>query len=94
MNAIEIIKYLREHDFTIEADDEYLELSPPEKITEELLQRLSSLSLVRYRSNDYLVPTQYGHREVLVKGYVDHVDICSGVDIIARHVRSYLFLLT
>ena len=89
MNAIEIIKYLREHDFTIEADDEYLELSPPEKITEELLQRLSSLSLVRYRSNDYSVPTQYGHREVLVKGYVDRVDICLGTDIIARHVRSY-----
>ena len=51
--------------------------------------RVSSLSLVRYRSNDYSVPTQYGHREVLVKGYVDHVDICLGADIIARHVRSY-----
>lgn len=51
--------------------------------------RVSSLSLVRYRSNDYSVPTQYGHREVLVKGYVDHVDICLGIDIIARHVRSY-----
>ena len=33
--------------------------------------RASSLSLVRYRTNDYSVPTQYGHREVLVKGYVD-----------------------
>lgn len=51
--------------------------------------RVSSLSLVRYRSNDYSVPTQYGHREVLVKGYVDRVDICSGADIIARHARSY-----
>ncbi|UJP03695.1 MAG: IS21 family transposase, partial [Nitrosomonas sp.] len=27
--------------------------------------------------------------EVLVKGYVDRVDICLGTDIIARHVRSY-----
>ncbi|MDH5553435.1 MAG: hypothetical protein OEX82_08930 [Nitrosomonas sp.] len=35
------------------------------------------------------MPTQYGHREVLVKGYVDHVDICLGADIIARHARSY-----
>lgn len=51
--------------------------------------RVSSLSLVRYRTNDYSVPTQYGHREVLVKGYVDHVDICLGADTIARHVRSY-----
>jgi len=51
--------------------------------------RVSSQSLVRYRTNDYSVPTQYGHREVLAKGYVDHVDICLGADIIARHARSY-----
>ena len=28
--------------------------------------RVSSLSLVRYRTNDYSVPTEYGHRDVLV----------------------------
>ena len=31
--------------------------------------RVSSLSLVRYRGNDYSVPSAYGHREVLVRGY-------------------------
>ena len=31
--------------------------------------RASSLSLVRYRSNDYSVPVAYGHREVLIRGY-------------------------
>ncbi len=51
--------------------------------------RVSSLSLVRYRANDYSVPSQYGHREVLVKGYVDHVDVCLGNERIARHIRSY-----
>src|SRR5271165_2607354 len=51
--------------------------------------RVSSLSLVRYRGNDYSVPTAYGHREVLVRGYVDTVVISCGADIIARHVRSY-----
>ena len=40
MNAIEIIKYLRERNFIVKADGEYLELSPPEKITDELIQRL------------------------------------------------------
>ena len=40
MNAIEIIKDLREQSFTVKADGDYLELSPPEKITEELIQRL------------------------------------------------------
>jgi hypothetical protein len=28
---------------------------------------------VRYRSTDYSVPTAYGHREVLIRGYVDAV---------------------
>ena len=51
--------------------------------------RVSSLSLVRYRSNDYSVPTEYGHREVLVKGYVDRVDICLSGETIARHARCY-----
>ena len=37
--------------------------------------RVTSLSLVRYRRNDYSVPTAYGHRAVVVKGYVDEVVI-------------------
>ncbi len=51
--------------------------------------RVSSLSLVRYRSNDYSVPVAYGHLEVLIKGYVHEVIICCGAETIARHVRSY-----
>jgi hypothetical protein len=51
--------------------------------------RVSSLSLVRYRGNDDSVPTAYGHREVLVRGYVGHVVISCGAAVIARHVRSY-----
>jgi len=50
---------------------------------------VSSLSLVRYRGNDYSVPTEHGHREVLVKGYVQEVVIAYGSDMIARHTRSY-----
>ena len=51
--------------------------------------RVTSLSLVRYRCNDYSVPTAYGHRQVLVKGYVDEVVICCGTGVIARHPRCY-----
>ena len=51
--------------------------------------RVSSLSLVRYRGNDYSVPTAYGHREVLVRGYIDTVVIACGAEVIARHRRSY-----
>jgi len=44
---------------------------------------------VRYDRNDYSVPTAYGHRPVLVRGYVDEVVIACGAEIIARHPRSY-----
>lgn len=40
MEAAEIIEYLREQNFTVKAEGDYLELSPPEKITEELIKRL------------------------------------------------------
>ena len=51
--------------------------------------RVSSQSLVRYRTNDYSVPVAFGHRDVLVRGYVDEVVISCGTDVIARHRRSY-----
>ena len=51
--------------------------------------RVSSLSLVRYRTNDYSAPVAYGRRDVLVRGYVDEVVISCGSEIIARHPRSY-----
>jgi len=51
--------------------------------------RVSSLSLVRYRGNDYSVPTAFGHQQVLVRGYVHEVVIACGAEIIARHQRSW-----
>ena len=36
----------------------------------------SSLSLVRFDSNDYSVPVRCAHHPVVVKGCVDRVDIC------------------
>jgi len=44
---------------------------------------------VRYRGTDYSVPTAYGHREILIRGYVHEVVISCGAGIIARHPRSY-----
>jgi hypothetical protein len=61
----------------------------PYEACEKISARVSSLSLVRYRSNDYSVPTCYGHREVLVKGHVHEVAIACGSQVIARHPRSY-----
>jgi transposase len=61
----------------------------PYEACEKISARVSSLSLVRYRSNDYSVPTQYGHRQIWVKGYVHEVVIACGSEVIAKHVRSY-----
>ena len=51
--------------------------------------RASSISMVRYRRNDYSVPVAYAHHEVQVRGYVDEVVIGCGAEVIARHQRSY-----
>lgn len=56
---------------------------------EKRAARVSSTALVRYRCNDYSVPTTYGFQDVLVKGFVDEVVIlCGGVEV-ARHPRCY-----
>jgi transposase len=61
----------------------------PYQACERKAARVSSLSLVRYDRNDYSVPTAYGHRPVLVRGYVGEVVIACGAEVIARHERSY-----
>jgi len=86
---------LRGHEGTIE---ERLErdlavfqkpLPAPYDACDKRTGRVNSLSLVRYRCNDYSVPTAYGHRQVLIRGYVHEVVISCGAEVIARHPRSY-----
>ena len=64
-------------------------LPPAYDACEKIVTHVSSLSLVRYRLNDYSVPTRFGHREVLVRGYVHEVVISCAGEEIARHRRSY-----
>ena len=86
---------LRGHDETIGARlvrdrGSLLPLPPaPYDACEKKAARVNSLSLVRYRGNDYSVPTAYGHREVLTRGYVHEVVIACATEEIARHPRSY-----
>jgi transposase len=68
----------------------FMQLPPaPYDACHKVATRVSSLSLVRYRNNDYSVPTRYGHHEVLAKGYVDRVEIACRGETIAIHARSY-----
>ena len=86
---------LRGHTETIgqrvERDLEALLPPPPARYDacEKQAGRVSSLSLVRYRTNDYSVPVAYGHRDVLVRGCVDQAVISCGSEVIAKHLRSY-----
>jgi hypothetical protein len=61
----------------------------PYEACEKRSTRVTSMSLVRYRANDYSVPVCWGHREVLVKAFVHEVVICAASEVIARHPRSY-----
>ena len=68
----------------------FMPLPPaPYDACHKVATRVSSMSLVRYRNNDYSVPTRYGHHEVLAKGYVDRVEIACRGETIAIHARSY-----
>ena len=44
---------------------------------------------MRFQTNDYSVPVACGYHQVWVRGYVEQVVIGCGVEIIARHRRSY-----
>src|SRR6202521_2832781 len=61
----------------------------PSAACEKKTGRVSSLSFAGSRGNDYSVPTAYGHREVLVRGYIHEIVIACGAEEIARHPRSY-----
>jgi len=44
---------------------------------------------VRFDGNAYSVPRRWAFRSVLVKGYVDRVEVVAGGQAVARHARSY-----
>ncbi len=49
----------------------------------------SSLSLVRFDRNEYSVPVRFAHHPVVVRGYVDRVDIGRLGETIASHGRLW-----
>ena len=62
----------------------------PFEACEHMPGQVSSTALVRYRLVDYSAPTMHAHKKVMVKGYVDRVEIALGAEIVARHRRSYV----
>ena len=62
----------------------------PFEACEHVPGQISSTALVRYRLVDYSATTVHAHKKVMVKGYVDRVEIALGAEIVARHRRSYV----
>jgi transposase len=70
--------------------EKLLPLPPaPHEACDRKATRASSQALVRYETNDYSVPVEYGHRQVLLKAFVWEVVISAASEVIARHPRSY-----
>jgi hypothetical protein len=68
----------------------FLELPPvPFDACKKQQTRANSLSLVRFDDNDYSVPVDYAHHEILIKGYVDRVVLCHRDKVVAEHKRSW-----
>lgn len=86
---------LRGHQETIEERlmrdlDALMDLpTTPYDACEQVSSWANSISMVRYRGNDYSVPVAHAHHEVHIRGYVHEVVIASGAEIVARHPRSY-----
>src|SRR5262245_46537579 len=53
------------------------------------LAQASSLSLVRFDSNDYSVPTAYAHQAITVVGGLDEVRLVCRDHLVARHRRHW-----
>ena len=62
----------------------------PYDACDKVSTRATSISMVRYGTNDYSVPVAFAHHEVQVRGYVHEVVIGCGTEVIARHARSYV----
>jgi hypothetical protein len=70
--------------------EKLLPLPPTEyEACQKRTTRASSQALVRYETNDYSVPAEHGHQQVLVKAFVWEMLISCSSEVIARHSRSY-----
>jgi transposase len=72
--------------------DQERALALPERPFDACIQRpgqVDKYQTVRFDGNGYSVPRVFAFQTVTVKGYVDHVAVVAGGQVIARHPRSY-----
>ncbi len=78
-------------DLWLEDDQEFLDTpAVPFDSCRQSAVTANSLSLVRFHTNDYSVPSQYAHHELIIKAYVDIIRIYTrSGDEIAQHDRLW-----
>jgi len=69
-----------------------LPLPEPEPAFEACVFRpakVDKYQTVQFDRNRYSVPRLYAFATVTVKGFVDHIEVVAGAQVVARHTRSY-----
>jgi transposase len=51
--------------------------------------KANKLSLVTFATNRYSVPTRQAHEKLLLRAYVDHIEISNGQEVVATHPRCW-----
>lgn len=67
-----------------------LPLPPAHACAKKARAAVSTLSLVRFETNDYSVPTRYaGRKDAQLLAYVDRIEVSLNNEVVAVHERSY-----
>ena len=75
----------------LEEDRQAMQPLPSQRFEARRIEnrKVNTLSLVRFDRNDYSVPTEHAHREVMVAGSIDRVRIVVDTRVVAEHVRDW-----
>lgn len=54
-----------------------------------VMVKSDSYSRVQFETNRYSVPTPYARKDLLLKAYVDRIEVWAGTELVSRHERAY-----
>ena len=69
--------------------EQFLPLPTPFPCCKTVPAKPNHLSLVTFESNRYSVPTDHAHQKLLLRAFVDRVEISNGKDVVAIHPRCW-----
>lgn len=69
--------------------EQFLPLPAPFPCCKTVTVKPNHLSLVTFASNRYSVPTDHAHEKLLLRAFVDRVEISNGKEVVAIHPRCW-----